>query len=163
MNYSIRTLFLSCCLLFFAACGGSDGAANKEANAGANKASTSSSTYESPMQKLGQILNECQLIQYQVYDLGISFESPPDPRQGMRFYSQLLDQAADETKCKPGKYDGGIVFYDKDGKMRLEVEFNLPQLSCNRFVFKLDGKRYALPMNDQGLAFFGQVLKMRAQ
>ena len=120
------------------------------------------STYESPLPKLAEIVQQCSKVEYLLYNYGMSFESP-SPDEPKRVYTYFIDEPAKETNCKKD-YDGSIIFKDAEGDIKLDFEFNIPRASnCNRAVFKIEGKEYRLPMNDTGLRFFDQVMDLRDQ
>lgn len=117
--------------------------------------------YESPMGKVSEILSGCVKVEYLLYNMGITFESESN-EEVMRFYSYILDQPANSTNCKPGKYDGSVVFKDANGDIKLGMEFNILN-GCARVSIPLNGKKYEQQMNENGLSFFNQVLRMKAK
>jgi len=123
------------------------------------KAPEATGDYQSPLPKVAQLIAPCNKIEYMFYDYGISFESPSQ-NETRRFFSYIIDKPADTGNCKKGKYDGGIVFKDPEGDIKMEMEFNILK-NCNRVVFNVDGKEYAHPLNEQGVGFFQKVLDMR--
>ncbi len=126
-------------------------------------APAASSGFVSPRPQLAQVLAKANKVEYLLYNLGMTFESPSET-EAQRFYGYLLDQEADLTNCKGSNYDGSITFKNDEGDIVFGMEFNLPQLSnCNRVVFDLDGKKYQLPYNEQGINFYNQVLQLRPQ
>ncbi len=161
MKQIVPILFLACMTLF--ACNNNGGQANKEPkkeNTAAKKQPAKASNYESPMERLAMELADCVKVEYLMYNLGMTFESPSET-EAKRYYGYLVDQPANETNCKKD-YDGSIVFKNANGDIKMGMEFNLPQLSnCNRVMFQLDGKEYRVPYNQAGIQFFDQVLKLR--
>ncbi|MGB0839622.1 MAG: hypothetical protein ACPGXL_05755 [Chitinophagales bacterium] len=133
--------------------------ANTSTDTNAASAKKVASDFESPLPKLANIIAECTKVEYMLYDYGISFESPT-PGDAGRFYSYLLNEAADESKCRKGQHDGGVVFKDDEGDIKMSMEINIFK-ECNRAVFEIQGKRYALPISDRGKAFFQQVMNMQ--
>lgn len=115
---------------------------------------------ESVLLELQKILAKGDKVEYMLYDLGISFESP-NPGQSRTFPS-FMERSPANGVCKSGKYDGGIVFKSQNGDILLEMEINVPQVSkCNRMVYAINGKKYAQSFNQNGLSFFNQVLNLR--
>ncbi|OWY25905.1 hypothetical protein C7N43_33205 [Sphingobacteriales bacterium UPWRP_1] len=123
--------------------------------------SAATAKYESPMGKVNEILSGCVKVEYLLYNMGITFESESN-EEVMRFYSYILDQPANTTNCKPGKYDGSVVFKDANGDIKLGMEFNILN-GCARVSIPLNGKKYEQQMNENGLSFFNQVLRMKSK
>jgi len=106
------------------------------------------------------ILQHCSKVEYMLYKAGLSFESEGKP-EVIRFLGYIDAKIADESKCG-SDYDGGVVFKDDEGDIKLEMDFNITG-TCNRVVFKLDGTRHAYMMNKKGADFFKQVLNNMQQ
>lgn len=106
------------------------------------------------------ILQHCSKVEYMLYKAGLSFESEGKP-EVIRFLGYIDAKIADESKCG-SDYDGGVVFKDDEGDIKLEMDFNITG-TCNRVVFKLDETRHAYMMNKKGADFFKQVLNNMQQ
>ncbi len=136
--------------------------ADTEAKAKVEKKETKEA-FVSPRPQLAQVLSKASKVEYLLYNMGMTFESPSET-EAKRFYGYLMDVPADLTNCKGGNHDGSITFKNDEGDIVFGMEFNLPQLSnCNRVVFDLDGKKYQIPYNEQGVNFYNQVLQLRPQ
>jgi len=122
---------------------------------------TGTASFDSPLPKVKQLLTSCVKVEYLLYDLGISFETESN-EEVMRFFSYIMNQPANVTNCKEGKYDGSVVFKDTNGDIKLGMEFNILN-GCNRVSIPMDGKKYELPLNEAGLGFFNQILNMRSK
>jgi hypothetical protein len=108
------------------------------------------------------VLNNCTKVEYMVYDAGITFESESNA-EVLRFFSYVSSNPP-SAGCPVDKYDGNAVFKNAQGEIKMQLQFNLPALSnCNRIMFTVNGTRYDLSLDANGLQFFGQVLNMRNQ
>ena len=134
---------------------------DKKSSGAATTTQSQSGKYESPMQQVSNILSGCVKVEYLMYNMGITFESESN-EEVMRFYSYILDQPANETNCKPNKHDGSVVFKDANGDIKLGMEFNILN-GCAKVSIPLDGKKYEQQMNENGISFFNQVLRMKSK
>ncbi len=115
-----------------------------------------------PRPDVAPVLQQCVKVEYALFDLGITFESQSN-QEVMRFFSYISNTPANAS-CPKEKYDGGIVFKDANGDIKADMLFNLPAVSnCNRVRMKHDGKNYDVTLDNNGLAFFGQILNLREQ
>lgn len=159
-NFYLLVPFLA--ILLLAACNQSSETGKQTAdsnNPTQQQATTTNTPYESVLPLIRQILTRCDKVEYLMYDLGITFETN-STEEVMRFYSYILDQPANTANCKPGKFDGSIAFKDPNGDIKLGMEFNILS-GCNRVSVRIDDKTHEMPLNDAGLSFFNQILRMR--
>ena len=155
--------FILVCFIVFVglnSCNGNQNA-TKPANTTTTKSEAAQPT-EWPMKSLIDVINTCRKTEFQLYKLGISFETE-DSLSAKRFYSYLSNAAVSAETCANKDYDGGVVLKDANGDIKLTFEINIPIVSkgCNRAYFKFDGKAYNLVFNDMGLQFFDSVLNNR--
>lgn len=120
------------------------------------KQTKSELAFESGLPKAQLILSQCDKVEFMMNNVGVTFETQGNS-EVMRFFSYIMNKPADQSKCKKGTYDGGAVFKNPEGDIKMTMEFNISD-TCNRVVFVLDGKEYAHPLNVAGTAFFKQVL-----
>lgn len=125
------------------------------------QANQNSTTYQTPLPALAEVLQSCEKIEYVLYDFGITFESQSN-NEVLRFFNYILDKPADETNCTKNKHDGSVVFKNTNGDIVLGMEFNVIK-NCKRVVFTLDNKTYSQQMSEEGVAFFAQIVQMRNQ
>lgn len=131
------------------------------ANAPSNQLQPTLAT-ENHVPELAKILSECTKVEYMVYNAGITFESESN-QEVMRFGSYITNYEPAPNACKTSDYDGGVVFKNADGNIKMSMQFNIPALSCNRITFKMGDKSYTRTLGQPGLDFFGQVLNLRNQ
>lgn len=160
------SLLITIFLLFSVACNqaGQHQAENGTNNTHGSATATSSNPAAShdPRPDIAPILQQCVKVEYALFDLGITFESQSN-QEVMRFFSYVSSTPANAS-CPKEKYDGGIVFKDNNGDIKADMLFNLPGLSqCNRVRIKQDGKEYDVTLDNNGIAFFDQILKLREQ
>ncbi|QQS30164.1 MAG: hypothetical protein IPM47_04225 [Sphingobacteriales bacterium] len=134
---------------------------DQKTNTKTNPSTSAAASWDSPLPKVQQILANCVKVEYLLYDMGISFETESN-EEVMRFFSYIMDQPANVTNCKPGKYDGSVVFKDNNGDIKLGMELNILN-GCNRVSVPVEGKKYEMPLNENGLGFFNQILRMRSK
>ena len=111
----------------FTACK-NNSSANKQ-----HKENTSKTNQTADKAALEPALSQCNKVEYMLYNQGISFESPNEGEVA-RFYAMLDNSLPDEASC-PSNYDGGIVFKNEEGDIKMEMEFNILN-GCNRVVYK---------------------------
>lgn len=133
--------------------------ANEE-KAKSTATTTSTKTTALPVQRIQELVGMCNKAEYTMYNVGVTFET--DGPQALSFFNYISPQIANETNCKKGNHDGGVVFKDPEGDIRMSIEFNVLN-NCNRAVFKVDDKKYSQAINEAGLQFFGQILNMKPQ
>lgn len=107
---------------------------------------------------LAQVLSQCQKVEYVLYDYGITFETQ-SANEMHRFFKFIQLEIADTQKC-PSKYDGGVVFKDLEGDIKMAMELNIVP-ECKQVVFQLDGKTYHQVFSDKGIDLFKEIIKMR--
>ena len=162
MKPQFTATVILCLFILLSACNQSTETQKEESKSNTTSTGqTASSNFESPLPKVKELLSSCVKVEYLLYDLGISFETESN-EEVMRFYSYIMNQPANVTNCKQGKYDGSVVFKDTNGDIKLGMEFNILN-GCNRVSFPMDGKNYELPINEAGLGFFNQILNMRSK
>lgn len=113
----------------------------------------------SPLPKLAAIMQECNKVEFQLYDYGISFETL-DANQVMSYFQYIENKRANEAVCKAGKYDGAAVFKNKKGDIALAMEINIVP-PCNRAFFTIDNEKYTCQFTPAGLKFFEQIINRR--
>ncbi|MBL7786419.1 MAG: hypothetical protein JNM36_10980 [Chitinophagales bacterium] len=113
----------------------------------------------SPLPKLGAIMQECNKVEFQLYDYGISFETV-DANQVMSYFQYIENKRANEAPCKAGKYDGAAVFKNKKGDIAIAMEINIVP-PCNRAFFTIDNEKYTCQFTPTGLKFFEQIINRR--
>jgi len=108
--------------------------------------------------QLGKVISQCQKVEYILYDYGITFETQ-STNEMQRFFNFIQLDIADISQC-PSSYNGGVVFKDIEGDIKMEMELNIVP-ECKRVVFKLDGKTYHQVFNDKGIELFKEIIRMR--
>ena len=108
--------------------------------------------------QLGKVISQCQKVEYILYDYGITFETQ-STNEMQRFFNFIQLDIADISKC-PSSYNGGVVFKDIEGDIKMEMELNIVP-ECKRVVFKLDGKTYHQVFSDKGIDLFKEIIRMR--
>ncbi len=127
----------------------------------ATKAATSTTSAKidsSVLLDLAKILSQCQKVEYVLYEYGITFETQ-SVNEMQRFFNFIQLEIADTKNC-PSKYDGGVVFKDIEGDIKMAMELNiLPE--CKQVVFNLNNKTYHQVFSDKGIDLFKEIIKMR--
>jgi hypothetical protein len=150
------TLFF-CSSIFWISCNNSE---NKKSDTKKDKSTTTAvATYDSPLPKVAAILQNCEKVEYVLYNFGVTFESPGKGEVG-RFFSYIMDEPATQAACKPNKHDGSVVFKDAEGDIKMGMEFSFLN-GCERVFFDIEGQKYGQKMSEAGLGFFKQIISMQ--
>ena len=115
--------------------------------------------YVSPLPKVAAILQNCEKVEYVLYNFGVTFESP-GKGEVARFFNYIMDEPATQAACKPNKHDGSVVFKDAEGDIKMGMEFSFLN-GCERIFFDIDGQKYGQKMNEAGIGFFKQIISMQ--
>lgn len=107
---------------------------------------------------LAKILSKCQKVEYVLYSYGITFETQ-STNEMQRFFNFIQLEKADTQKC-PADYDGGVVFKDIEGDIKMAMELNIVP-ECKQVVFTLNGETYHQVFSDEGIDLFKEIIKMR--
>ena len=145
------------CVLVLLAC--QSGTTTKD-SAATKMVSTPSKIDSSVLQNVANVLSKCQKVEYVLYDYGVTFETQ-STNEMQRFFSFIQLDIADTQKC-PSKYDGGVVFKDIEGDIKMAMELNISE-DCKRVVFEIGGKTYHQVFSDKGIELFEEIIRMRQQ
>ena len=122
---------------------------------------TAAATYSSPLPKAAEILQNCEKVEYVLYNFGVTFESP-GRGEVARFFSYIMDEPATQAACKANKHDGSVVFKDAEGDIKMGMEFSFLK-GCERVFFDIEGQKYGQKMSEAGVGFFKQIINMQQQ
>ena len=125
------------------------------------QATTAAAPYDSPLPKAAAILQNCEKVEYVLYNFGVTFESP-GKGEVARFFSYIMDEPATQAACKPNKHDGSVVFKDAEGDIKMGMEFSFLN-GCERVFFEIEGQKYGQKMSEAGVGFFNQIISMQQQ
>ena len=152
------TLFF-CSSLFWLACNTTD---KKTTDTKKEKQTTKAvAAYDSPLPKAVAILQNCEKVEYVLYNFGVTFESP-GRGEVARFFNYIMNEPATQAACKPNKHDGSVVFKDAEGDIKMGMEFSFLN-GCERVFFDIEGQKYGQKMNEAGVGFFKQIISMQQQ
>ncbi|MEZ4887589.1 MAG: hypothetical protein R3E32_22845 [Chitinophagales bacterium] len=152
MKY-LASIFL--CVLFFAV---TTGCQSDTSTKTSKVASAPAKVDSSVFKNLANILSQCQKVEYVLYDYGITFETE-STNEMQRFFNFIQLEIANTKNC-PTNYDGGVVFKDLEGDIKMAMELNIVP-ECKQVVFSIDGKTYHQVFSDKGIELFKEIIRMR--
>lgn len=151
------TILITCfsLVLIFSACQSE----SSDASTKAKTPTTPSRIDSSVLHDVAKVLSSCQKVEYVLYNHGITFETQ-SINEMRRFFGYIKLDKANIEKC-PASYDGGVVFKDMEGDIKMAMELNiLPE--CQRVVFNINGQTYHQVLDDKGIHLFNEIIRMRS-
>ncbi|MGB1205966.1 MAG: hypothetical protein ACPG5B_09980 [Chitinophagales bacterium] len=158
MKNILFSLFF-CSSLLWISCNTTEKEENKTKQS--QQTTTTSASYTSPLPKVVEILQNCEKVEYVLYNFGVTFESP-GKGEVARFFSYIMDEPATQAACKNNKHDGSVVFKDAEGDIKMGMEFSFIN-GCERVYFEIEGQKYGQKMSEAGVGFFKQIISMQQQ
>ncbi len=155
MKYFYSILLASIFLtLIFASCQSESSKSSAESKTVATPTRIDSSV----LHAVAKVLSECQKVEYVLYNHGITFETQ-SVKEMRRFFNYIRLEKANLEKC-PTSYDGGVVFKDMEGDIKMAMELNIVP-ECKRVVFNINNQTYHQVFDDKGIELFKEIIRMR--